>query len=439
MPENDLNKIEIRSEEIQDILGQVPRWIVRWGTIVVLVTVLVLLAFSWIFEYPEIIRADIRVTTENPPAPLKARVDGQIEEWFAVESTNVKAGTHLVVIENPAVYSDVISLRFDVAGIQTILNSLDDHEIITLNNNYSLGDIQSSYAEFISAYQDYYQFLALDSHAKTIQSKDEQIQQIKSHINQLKRQSKLLMEDYELATRQYLRMDTLLKGEAIAPAELDRARQEEINKGINYEKSLTEISEKQSQILILQQDKGTLELTRQQDSERKRAAIREAFEKLKSQVEIWEQNYLLEAPVDGLVSQNKIYHENQNVREGETVITIIPEDPGEIIGKIDLGIRGSGKVNIGDPVNIQFANFPYLEYGMVRGIIRSISLVPDNEIYTVEVDLPNGLITYYDREIPFNQEMLGRAEIITDDRRLLERIFSPIKSIFSEQKAGRED
>jgi len=247
------------------------------------------------------------------------------------------------------------------------------------------------------------------------------------------------MEDYELATRQYLRMDTLLKGEAIAPAELDRARQEEINKGINYEKSLTEISEKQSQILILQQEKGTLELTRQQDSEGKQAAIREAFEKLKSQVEIWEQNYLLEAPVDGLVSQNKIYHENQNVREGETVITIIPEDPGEIIGKIDLGIRGSGKVKIGDPVNIKFANFPYLEYGMVRGIIRSISLVPDNEIYTVEVDLPNGLNTYYDKEITYNPEMLGRAEIITDDRRLLELIFSPIKSIFSEQKAGRED
>ncbi len=56
MPENDINKIEIRSEEIQDILGQVPRWIVRWGTVVVLITVLILIAFSWIFEYPEIIR-----------------------------------------------------------------------------------------------------------------------------------------------------------------------------------------------------------------------------------------------------------------------------------------------------------------------------------------------------------------------------------------------
>jgi HlyD family secretion protein len=40
------NKIELRSEEIQDILGQVPNWIVRWGTVVVLLTVLVILAGS---------------------------------------------------------------------------------------------------------------------------------------------------------------------------------------------------------------------------------------------------------------------------------------------------------------------------------------------------------------------------------------------------------
>ena len=71
---------------------------------------------------------------------------------------------------------------------------------------------------------------------------------------------------------------------------------------------------------------------------------------------------------------------------------------------------------------------------MVRGIVRTISQVPEDKQYAVEVELPDGLKTYYDIEIPFNQEMLGRAEIITDDRRLLERIISPIRSVITEQK-----
>ena len=51
MPEKESEKIEIRSDEVQDILGMVPSWIVRWGTVVILVTVLAILTGSWFFNY----------------------------------------------------------------------------------------------------------------------------------------------------------------------------------------------------------------------------------------------------------------------------------------------------------------------------------------------------------------------------------------------------
>ena len=60
MPEQEENKIEIRSEEVQDILGMVPAWIVRWGSVVILLTVLVIIAGAWRFRYPDIKRADGR-------------------------------------------------------------------------------------------------------------------------------------------------------------------------------------------------------------------------------------------------------------------------------------------------------------------------------------------------------------------------------------------
>jgi len=82
---------------------------------------------------------------------------------------------------------------------------------------------------------------------------------------------------------------------------------------------------------------------------------------------------------------------------------------------------------------VRFLNFPDTEYGIVRGVVSNISVVPSGDSYTLEVDFPNGLMTTYGKELPFYQEMHATAEIITEDLRLLERLFMPLKKVFSEQ------
>jgi HlyD family secretion protein len=70
---------------------------------------------------------------------------------------------------------------------------------------------------------------------------------------------------------------------------------------------------------------------------------------------------------------------------------------------------------------------------MVKGFVSNISAISDDDFYTVEVELPNGLRSYYDYEILFSQDMQGDAEILTDKKRLLERVLNPIKSAISKQ------
>lgn len=439
MEEKDTNKIEIRSEEIQDILGQVPHWIVRWGTVVVLITILVLLGGSWLFRYPDIKRAEIIVTTENPPASLVARSDGQIESLFVSESQFVKSGTHLAVIGNPASYSDLISLRFDIEEIRTTITRLGQDEQIELNNRYTLGEVQTAYAEFVNLYQDYFQFLSLDYHARTIQSKQDELRRTMSLSDRQERQSRILRQNLELAGRQYTRDSSLFREGHMAEVEAERSLQAKLQKQLNYEESQTALSETEIRISQLNQEILDLELRAQEEDEQKQADIRESFEKLIAAINMWEQKYLLEAPIDGVITLPSYWSENQNVRTGDRVITVIPSDQGDTIGKITLPVEGAGKVKIDDRVNIQFANFPHLEFGMVRGRISTISQVPDDQgLYAVEVELPGGLVTYYDYHIPFTQEMAGQAEIITENRRLIERILSPIWSMFTEQREGLE-
>ncbi len=438
MEEIKSQKIEIRSEEVQDILGQIPSWIVRWGTVVILATVLIILAGSMVFRYPDIKRADILVTTENPPASMVAKADGRLK-LFVIDSQFVKINTHLAVIENPADYSDVISLQYDIEEIRTIIANLDKEEHIPFTNTYTLGVIQSAYAEFINTYDDYFQFLELDYHSKTIESIKEEIRRYEILNRGLREQVRILRREYQLAQRQFIRDSTVHAKGAISDAEVDVSEKNKLGAQFKYEQSRGNMATNEIEISKLNQKILDLQLTAREEREQMQTDVREAFEKLIGQIDMWEQNYLLKAHIDGVVSFTRYYSENQNVQTGDNVMTIIPANPGEIIGKINLPLEGSGKVEIGQTVNIQFTNFPHLEYGMVRGKIRTISQVPEDQLYVLEVELPDGLVTYYDIEIPYKQEMLGRGEIITDDRVLIERIFSPIRSIITEQRETRRD
>jgi HlyD family secretion protein len=119
------------------------------------------------------------------------------------------------------------------------------------------------------------------------------------------------------------------------------------------------------------------------------------------------------------------------------VFNVVPENEQKIIGKATVPIAGAGKVEVGQGVNIKLDNYPYMEYGLLVGKITNISMVPVSTekggYYTAEIELVNNLVTNYNKELPFNQEMQGNAEIITKDRRLIERLVEPLVSVFRER------
>jgi cobalamin biosynthesis protein CobD/CbiB len=71
--------IELRSEEVQEILTRVPHWMIRWGSVVVLLILVSLFFVSWLVKYPDVISTPIVITTTIPPEKLVAKVTGKIE------------------------------------------------------------------------------------------------------------------------------------------------------------------------------------------------------------------------------------------------------------------------------------------------------------------------------------------------------------------------
>lgn len=101
-----------------------------------------------------------------------------------------------------------------------------------------------------------------------------------------------------------------------------------------------------------------------------------------------------------------------------------------LIAKLKSPAQNSGKIKTGQIVNIRLENYPDTEFGILKGIVKSISLIPDKEgLYLIDVELPQILITSYNIEIDFKQEMRGTAEIVTEDLRLIERFFYQFKEV----------
>src|SRR5664280_1887889 len=85
--------IELRSEDVQDVMGQVPPAILRWGITVIALVVLLLLVGCFIFKYPDTLTGKATLTTEVPPANILARASGKIDKLYVVNNQQVKAGT----------------------------------------------------------------------------------------------------------------------------------------------------------------------------------------------------------------------------------------------------------------------------------------------------------------------------------------------------------
>ena len=111
-------EIELRSEEVQEVMGQIPAWIVRWGITILFIVVLVLLVGSYFFRYPDVITTEMTLTSRHPVAEVVARSSGKINELYVFNGQEVKMGAPLAVVENPARTEDVFRLKKLLARCQ---------------------------------------------------------------------------------------------------------------------------------------------------------------------------------------------------------------------------------------------------------------------------------------------------------------------------------
>lgn len=427
--ENKLENIKLRSEEVQEILNKMPHWTIRWGNLIFLALILVLLLISWVLKYPDIIVSEATITTMVPPQKEYAKTTGKFNAILVIDNELVNSNQPLAIIENAADYKDVFKLKSIMDTIKVnkwaINFPIDSIPILFL------GEIESQYALFENSYIQYHLNKRLRPFANEVIANSYSVSELNNRLQSLQSQrdinkTELEFKDKDLQRNKSLFEKGIISAQDFESKQLEYAQAERNFK--NFESSISQIREaisnahKTSEGTKISQVKEEMSLLKN---------VIQSFNQLKKAIKDWEYSYVLKSEIQGKVSFLKYWNVNQTVNQGDLVFTVVPEGNESYIAKLRTPAQNSGKLKVNQHVNIKLENYPETEFGVLNGTIKNISLAPDAEgFYYIDVELPKKLITSYKKEINFKQEMRGSAEIITEDLRLIERFFYQLTKIF---------
>ncbi len=426
-----LDRIELRSESVQDVLSQPPHWMFRWGSAIILLVILMGLLMSYFIKYPEFVPAPIVVTSQNPPEKLQARIDSKIEKIFVSNHQKVKKGAVLLVLQSTANYLDLLELKQIADSIsQDQLSSFPIHQISKLK----LGELQADYNAFAKAFQDEQLFNRLRPYAPENVAADQNISAYKSRITNLKQQKELELAKYELIKKSYQRSQKLFGLSVISANELETEKIKFLQAQQSLENINITLSQTEEGIANLSKTKSGSTINAEKDKINYASQTQQLFEQLRKSLRQWEQDYLLISSTDGVVSFQQFWGENQFIKRGDAVLSVLPDNKQALVGRMSVPAGNSGKISPGEKVLIKLDNYRYQEYGIVEGRVQNIAFAPDDKgNYYVDVTLPRGLKTSYHKNLTFDKELKGNAEIVTQDLRLIERIFYQMRKLLRYQ------
>ncbi len=300
--------------------------------------------------------------------------------------------------------------------------------------NPQLGELRANYSFYKTCLDNYINHVTVDYYGKKINAVQDEITGINDYLEQLANKEALYIEKLKLVEAEYLRDSSLFASDVRSLQELEHTKRSFYDEKILLEQVRLDRRSRLIDRASRYQSLEDFKAAREEERRKLYTLFQNESIKLQGELELWYMKHLIKSPIDGRVTFSNFWGKNQLVQEGDIVLTVVPDGENHIIGKVELSMRRSGEVEAGQKVLIKLGAYPFLEYGIVEGVVESISQLATNDVYVVDVSLPGGLVTNYDKELQFNQNMSGTAEIITQDMRLIERIIYPFRYLIEKNK-----
>jgi hypothetical protein len=335
------------------------------------------------------------------------------------------------IIENTANYKDVLFVKNIVDTLKVDYSNF--YFPIAQMPMLFLGDIETTYAIFETNYTELLLYKKLQPYSNEFSANKMSVNESNRRLQILLVQQNLYKKEISFKKKDLERNKDLYKKGVISLKIMEEKELYFLREERAFQNLKSSISNLREGIGNSHKSLKGNEIKKIQEENKMLKQVIQSYNQLKKALKDWEMRYVLNASIDGKISLLTVYNQNQSVKLGDLVFTVIPSENSNFIAKIKAPIQNSGKIKIGQTVNIYLKNYPNEEFGTLKGTVNNISLISDQQgNYLIDVSLPKKLITSYKKEIEFKQEMQGNAEIITEDLRLIERFFYQIRNIFGD-------
>lgn len=429
-------KIDInRSEEVQHIVDRMPERGTRFVLLIVGGLATLLFLFGYLIKYPEVVTGDVTITMGKAPVKLVAKSSGRLILLGNQARQNAREGDIIALIDNTTDLRDYLLADSLLKGFT--LPEQDSVLPYHFPDNMNLGELNGVYYPFLDAYREYNDYLTQNLYELKEEAILLQITSCRESVDFTRQQLTLKKEQLNYYRREVERDSFCLALGDYSERALDRTRNtynSMLEAQTNLMSSLMQQEIRQNE---LKNQLEQIRIERSNQESRLKITLRSSYNNLMASMKQWKDRYAFIAPFTGQTEFLSFWRENDFITSGTELFSIVPEQ-SPVIGHLKLPSIGAGKVKNGQEVSIKLNDFPYLEYGSIEGIVHSISLVTNQaqasptqqmDMYMVTISLPEGLRTKFGSELEFRYEIKGSADIKTEKRRLIQRLFDNLKYI----------
>ena len=420
------NEELLMGSAVQEIVSNNPGFLIRWGISIFFFILVAIIFACWFVQYPETINASAKLTSVNAPKEVMVKVSGKLVKLFAKEGELVHSGDVLGYMESIAAPQEVIQLikSLEKLKINVAANNVYQIKDFTNTQYQHLGEVQQQYQTFMQGVIQLRDYTGGGFYVQKRNMLLTDLNNLKRQQNNLSTQKNIQVEDLSLVQKTFDANKKLKEDKVISDLEYRNEQSKLLNKQLSIPQASASLIGNEGQ--QNEKIKETRELENQ-IAQQKHIFI-QVLGTFESQLQEWCQKYLLLAPIDGRISFSGFLQENQQLKADQTICFV---DPGNAAYYMEMNISQNsfGKVKTGQEVLLKFSAYPYQEYGAVDGKLDFISGIATDSGYLAKVVLPKGLTTNYQKQIHFREGLTAQGEIITENRRLLERFYNSVRGM----------
>ena len=411
--------------EIEELISKRPPYFVKWGTLFFLILLLLVVVICRFIRYPDIITARARLNSINAPKEIIARIDGKLQAISVNNNDSVATGSTLGFIESLGVPSAIALVKKETDSIYSLVAQNRENEIMRYFPDYTgqvflrqLGELQQPFQVFMQSFVSFKDFINNGFYLRKKALLQTDMNNIQRLHNLLLEQKQLMQQDVLLSDETFAMNESLAKQKVISSLDYRNEKSRQIAKQLSLPQINTAIVSNESQ----QNDKRKEIAELENRATVERSNFIQALQTFSSHIQEWEYKYALKAPISGRISFAGFFQENQQIRNGQTIFIVHPDNSSAYIEML-IPQYNFGKIKTGQKVLLKFLAYPFEQFGSVQGEIDYISTTSTDSGFLAKVILPNGLNTNYNRSLQYQNGLLAQADIITDNKSLLERFY----------------